>query len=185
MRKVYSLLAYSPFIYKPKSIAMKQLLLLVMLVLSTLATTAQTQVDYASLKTEKKEDFTDELNKAALQAATELLSLPLEKENPQRQAAFTFLMRWMTGTPHYSFEVDETATKISSANEDLLVVYLAAMTKYALENGGGAKDKKALKLNTVRQVLAYCKAQSVKLSGELKKMDKAEEKGELETYLKL
>jgi hypothetical protein len=99
--------------------------------------------------------------------------------------AFTYLMRWMTGSPDYNFDIDETATNISKVNEDLLVIYLAAMCKYALENKESAKVKKAVRLNTVKTVLAYCKAQSVKLSGELKKLDKANEAGELEEYLKL
>lgn len=164
---------------------MKKFFVSLFLVLLVTASFAQNQTDYASLKTDRKEDFTEDLNKAALRAAAALLSLPLDRENPQRREAFTFLMRWMTGTPDYNFEIDETATKISKGNEDLLGIYLAAMCQYALENKDAAKDKKAVKLNTIKAVLTYCKAQNIKLSGELKKMDKANESGALETYLKL
>jgi hypothetical protein len=145
----------------------------------------QAQIDYASLKTEKKEDFTEEVNKAALQAATAVLSLPLEKDNAKRVEAFTFLMRWMTASPHFNFDIDEIAMKVTRGNDDLLAVYLAAMTRYVLENRDMAGDKKAVKLNTVKSVLAYCQSQQVKLTGELKKMNKANESGELERYLKL
>lgn len=163
---------------------MKTFCFLLAFVLVTLVSSAQAPVDYASLKTDKKEDFTEGVNKAALQAAGRLLELPLEKDNPERVDAFRYLMRWMSGTPDYNFEIDETATSISKGNDDLLVVYLASMCKFALENKEAAKDKKTLKVNAVRGVLAYCKTQNVKLTGELKKMNKAQEAGALETYLK-
>lgn len=164
---------------------MKQTCLLLLLAFFGFTSFAQSSIDYASIKMDKKEDFTEEVNKAALQASSLLLSLPLAKDNPQRVEAFQYLMRWMSGSPDYSFDIDETATNISKVNEDLLVVYLAAMSKYALENKEQANDKKVVKLNTVKMVLAYCHSQNVKLSGELKKLHKANEAGELEKYLKL
>ena len=161
----------------------KQLLLFAFAVMSIISQ-LQAQVNYASLKLEKKEDYTAEVNNAALQAATTLLQLPLQRDNPERVDAFAFLMRWMSGSPDFNFDIDETATAISKTNEDLLVVYLASMSQYVLQNREMAADKKAVKLHTVKAVLAYCQRQQVKLSGALKKMNKAHEAGELEKYLK-
>jgi alkaline phosphatase len=111
----------------------------------------------------------------------------MEKNNINRLKSLRFIIRWMTGTPNYSFALDEQATKFAKKNDDLLGLYMAGMTKYALENKADAKDPNKVKLNTVRLILRYVKEEknNVKLNSELKKAIEAEEKGELPAYLKI
>src|SRR4051812_29914371 len=92
------------------------------------------QSDYASIKLDTKEDFTADANQAALQASTFLLSTSLEGDAATRDQAAQFLIRWMSGTPAYTFQLDETAGKIAKVKEALMVTYLSAMVKYSLEN---------------------------------------------------
>lgn len=162
---------------------MKKSILCLAFALCSLLSFAQTKPDYTSFKLDKKEDYTEAVTDAAAQAANTILSLPLQKDNPERAAALQFLLRWMSGTPDFQFVIDETATKLSKGNDDLFGVYLAAMCQYSLQNRDAAKDAKTVKLNTVKAVLAYCKSQNLKLTGELKKLDKANEAGELEKKL--
>ncbi|HZF65165.1 MAG TPA: hypothetical protein VEZ55_11795, partial [Chitinophagaceae bacterium] len=130
-----------------------------------------------------KEDYTEDVDKAAGTAAQLLLSTPMDKESLARLNAGQFLIRWMTGTPTYTFSIDAVATKISKGNKDLMLVYLAAMVKYCLDNPLESKNDNKVKFNTVQRVLDYCKEQGVNLKGELKKLNAASEKGELEKYL--
>jgi hypothetical protein len=144
---------------------------------------AQQQPDYASIKLDTKEDYTEDVDKAALQASTFLLTTSLEGEAASRQQAAQFLVRWMSGTPTYTFEIDETATKISKVKEELMVTYLAAMVKYSIENPTERSNATKVKVNTVKAVLEYCKQYSIKTTGELKKLQQSHERGELEKYL--
>mgnify|MGYP003580548984 CR=1 FL=1 len=144
----------------------------------------QNQPDYASIKLDTKENFTDEVNSTALKAATYILSTPIDKKSNPRLLASQFLLRWMTGSPHYSFEIGEQVGKITKGNDDLLIVYMAAMTKYCLENPASKDDQPNVKLASIKQLLNYCQTQQVSLTKELKKLHKANEEGELEKHLK-
>jgi hypothetical protein len=122
---------------------------------------------------------------AALEASTYLLSTPFEKDNITRLKSLSFIIKWMTATPDYSFAIDETATTLMKGNEDLLGLYMAAMTKYCLENKESAKDQKLVKLNAVTSVLNYCENEknNMKMTKQLKKLSEAKAKGELESSL--
>lgn len=118
-------------------------------------------------------------------AVNYLLSTPLEKNDINRLKSLQFLIKWMTGTPDYSFNLDASITKIIKGNDDLLGVYMACMTKYCLENPASAKDANAVKLNAVKLLLAYCENPDykVKMPKPLKKLSEANKKGELEKEL--
>jgi hypothetical protein len=88
----------------------------------------------------------------------------------------------MTGTPDYSFTLDEVASKIIKGNDDLLGLYMAAMTKFVLENKALSKDQKIIKLNALITVLNYCEDpnNNIKRTKQLKKLSEAKAKGQLE-----
>lgn len=148
---------------------------------------AQTLPDFDVIKLEKKEDFNSSADNAALQASNFLLSTPLEKNNIDRLKSLQYIIEWMSGTPDYSFTLDEQATKFAKKNDDLLGLYMAAMTKYVLENKADSKDQNKIKLNAVKLIIAYAKEEKnkVKINSELKKAIEADEKGQLSEYLKI
>lgn len=160
---------------------MRKFLIIPCFFVTSLVTQAQSTPNYASIKLEVKEDYTAEVDKAALQAATHILSTPENDNDMARLGAVQFLIRWMTGTPAYKFTLDDRAGKI--AKKDLLMVYMAAMAKYSLENPAESKNEKLVELNAVKYLLGYCQQQGIKLSGELKRLSQANEKGELEKRL--
>lgn len=148
---------------------------------------AQTLPNLDGISLDKKEDFNSTADNAALQSASFLLSTPLEKNNIDRLKALQYVIRWMTGTPDYSFTLDEQATKFAKKNDDLLGLYMAAMTKYVLENKSESKDQNKIKLNAVKFIITYAKNEGnkVKINSELKKAIGADEKGRLPEYLKI
>jgi hypothetical protein len=122
---------------------------------------------------------------AALQAANCMLSTPSNANDANRLQSLQFIIKWMTATPDYSFDIDETVGKLMNGNDDLLGLYMACMTKYSLEHSAEAKDKKIVKLNSVRLLLAYAEqgSNNFKMTKNLKKLSEANKKGELESAL--
>ncbi|MBL7697493.1 MAG: hypothetical protein JNK79_05025 [Chitinophagaceae bacterium] len=106
-----------------------------------------------------------------LTAANYILSTPVKEDDLDRKMAFAFILRWMTGTPDYSFEVDETAAKISKGNNEMIGLYMAAMAKYGIENPANAKDKQLVRDNALEMVIDYCKKpeNNIKMTKGLKK----------------
>lgn len=148
---------------------------------------AQNLPDFDGISIDKKEDFNVTADDAALQAANYLFSTPLEKNDAGRLRSMQYIIKWMSGTPDYNFTLDEQATKFTKKSDDLLGLYMAAMTKYVLENKENAKDQNMIKLNAVKLIIAYAKEEKnkVKINAELKKAIEADDKGELSTYLKI
>jgi len=148
---------------------------------------AQTLPDLDAIKLDKKEDFNSEADDAALQAANFLLSTPVEKSNINRLKSIQYIIKWMSGTPNYSFTLDDQATKFAKKNDDLLGLYMAAMVKYVLENKADAKDQNKIKFNTVKLIIAYAtdEKNKVKINSELKRAIEADRNGQLSEYLKI
>ncbi|HSC52687.1 MAG TPA: hypothetical protein VLC98_03670 [Phnomibacter sp.] len=166
---------------------MKKLLIGLLCGLFSIISFAQTLPDFDAIKLETKEDYDSIANDAALQGSNYLLSTPLEANNINRLKSLQYVIRWMSGSPEYNFTLDEQAVKFAKKNDDLLGLYMAAMTKFVLENKADAKDQNKIKLNAVKIIIAYAKNENnkVKINSELRKVIEADEKGQLSEYLKI
>ncbi len=145
---------------------------------------SQSLPDYDNVKMEQKSDY-KEADKVALVAANYLLSTPFQKNDLNRLKSLQFILKWMGGSPDFTFSIDNIAQKISKGNDDMLGLYMASMSKYALENRGDAADAKKMKINAIKILLAYCEDENnnMKMNKELKKLAEANKKGELEQVL--
>jgi hypothetical protein len=166
---------------------MKHLFCLVFLILSFNKNFAQTLPNYDEIALVAKEDFNEQANDAALQAANYLLSTPMDTKNLDRNKSLLYLLKWMAGSPDYSFVLDQQVTKVAKNNDDLLGLYMAAMTKYVLENKAASNNQNMIKLNAFKLIINYAKNANnkVKINKELKKLIEADETGKLEKYLKI
>ena len=122
-----------------------------------------------------------------LQCTNYMLSTPMDKPDPDRQNAFQFIFNWMNGTPDYKFPMEPFALEMTKNRPDLLSVYLTCMSETVLKNRELAKDGKAMQLASAKRFLQYCqdKSNGVRTSKYLKKMIKANEANELQTFLGL
>jgi hypothetical protein len=147
----------------------------------TLYTNAQNI--YSEIKLEAKEDY-KLAETTVLKASNYLFTSKYDKEDLERLYAIEFIMRWMSGTPDFTFELDEKFSKPFVHETDLLGLYMSALAKYAIEHKEQAKDSKKLRLNAVKMVIEYSNKASnnLKQTGELKKIATALKKGELEKY---
>jgi len=155
---------------------------LALAVLFSVYVNGQTVPDFELIKLEKTADY-KAAEPFAFQTAVYMLSTPVSKDNSEnRLKSVQFLVKWMSGTPDYSFVMDGTTAKIGGDNKDIFGIYMAAMIKYSIDNKDVSKDAKQVKLNAITMLIDYCenKNNNVKMTKQLKKLAEARAKGELE-----
>jgi hypothetical protein len=145
--------------------------------------------DYSKLKDielKDKEDYSKAEDKI-LECSKYVLTTPMEDDNTNRTNALQFLLRWMDGTPDYTFNLDETVGKLAQTSDALLGVYMACMCRYVLENKDKAKDDKDVKYNSVLLLIDYAKDPNnkVEISGELENLIRAKDENRLKEYIKV
>ena len=86
-----------------------------------------------------------------------LTSNSLDITNINRGHAETFLLRWMNGTPDYSFSMNQTVCKIMESNISLLSIYIAFFAKYVIENKNKLKNENEICNDVISSLLDYCK----------------------------
>jgi hypothetical protein len=151
--------------------------------------TACSAQDYSKLKDielKQKEDFAKAEDKV-LECSKYILTTPMDDENTNRINALQFMLRWMDGTPEYTFNLDETVGKLAQTSDALLGVYMACMCRYVLENKDKAKDEKDVKYNSVLLLIDYSKDPNnkVEITGELENLIRAKDENRLKEYIKV
>ena len=159
----------------------KFLLLLITIVLNT---NSFCQSQYSEVKFVDGKDYKS-AETQVLKATDYLFSTRFDEDDLERLYATEFVMKWMAGTPDFTFDLNEKLTKAFATEPELMNLYMAAMAKLALEQPTKAKDANYIGVNAVKRVLEYINkpGNNVKGSSELKKMSAALKKGELEKYL--
>lgn len=145
--------------------------------------TSFAQSSYSNIKLESAADY-KLAEPAVLKATNYLFSSKFDKEDLERLYAIEFIMKWMGGTPDFTFELNENFTKPFLDDTDLLGLYMGAVAKFALEHKAKAKDINTVNLNAAKMIIDYSSkpGNNLKQTGEFKKMAAAHKKGELEKY---
>ena len=158
-------------------------LLPILLLFLTLSSFSQNASQYDNIPLTTAAEFRRAEPQVSL-AADYVYSSPIDKENVHRKDAITFILKWMGGTSDYSFAVDEAMKKITNDDRDLVGVYAACITKYALEKGKGV-DREDLKYNSFLLLAKYCEntGNNYKPRGEVKKLIDAKNQDKLKEYL--
>jgi hypothetical protein len=151
--------------------------------------TACNAQDYSRLKDiemKDKEDFVKAEDKV-MECTKYILTTPMDDENTNRINALQFMLRWMDGTPDYTFSLDETVGKLAQTSDALLGVYMACMCRYVLENKEKAKDEKDVKYNSVLLLIDYSKDPNnkVEITGEIENLIRAKDEHRLKEYIKV
>lgn len=163
---------------------MKISLLLGLLTLILPAVSGQNPEQWQQIKFEKPEDFKAHEG-VVLECARFVLNVAAEPGNPARKTALSKVAEWMSGTPDHTFIIGEHVGKLMNGNEAILGIYMAAMTKYVLENKDRATASDEIQYHSFDTLLEYCAdpRNKVPSSRELKKALKAKDKGNLRGYL--
>ena len=86
-----------------------------------------------------------------LECANYLFKNPTNKNELNRLTCIQFVMKWMEGTPDYTFSIGEKAMELTKGNSDLFGLYLAAMTKTVLDNSDSSLDENEIHENAPHQ----------------------------------
>lgn len=123
------------------------------------------------------ESYKNERSKV-LECANYLFNNPNKHEELNRLTAVQYIMKWMEGTPAYTFEIGEKAMELSKGNADLLGLYLAGMAKVVLENKGDALESAEIYDKTEALLVSYCanSENKIKPSKKIKKLIKKQKK---------
>ncbi|RZL47566.1 MAG: hypothetical protein EOP00_11565 [Pedobacter sp.] len=135
------------------------------------------------VKLNKKAHFKD-TEPLILKVIIYLFETPIDKRNKSRSEAGQFLISWMNGTPNYTFYLDERETNYFNTEADLMLMYMAGLTKFTLENPT-IKDQKTLVLGSLQLLLPYLNNQENKKSwsADLWQLNEAYQKQKLEKFL--
>lgn len=113
-----------------------------------------------------------------------LFQTPINKKNKIRNEAGQFLLKWMDGTPDYTFFLEENETRFFNTDSELLLMYMAALTRFAMKYPS-VKEPKAMVIGAMDLLLPYLNQQEDKKSwpAELWQLQDARKKGKLEHFL--
>lgn len=141
------------------------------------------QASFSEIKLDLGSDYRA-AEKNVIKAVTYLFTTKYDEDDLERLYATEFIMKWMAGTPDYTFEINEKFSRTFVQDPELLNLYMSALAKLALERQDKAKDGNYLGLNAAKMVIQYSSkpANNLKQTSELKKMSGALKKGELEKY---
>lgn len=140
--------------------------------------------DFSNITLDKVEDYKVAEPKV-LNVANFVLNTPINQQNLDYLNSIGLIIKWMGGTPDYTFNLDENVIKYTSSNNDLLGVYMAALTKNVLEDETLVGNDKKLTIAAMTTFANYCedKDNKVKLNRKLKKLIASKNSGTLESLL--
>jgi hypothetical protein len=161
----------------------KIVLFFIVLILSTCYCFSQDLPNLKHIKLSKSAHFKNTVP-IILKVTTYLFETPINKKNTSRTEAGQFLIKWMNGTPDYTFYLEEKETNFFNTDSDLMLMYMAGLTKFSVENKE-IKDQKTIVIGAMQLVLSYLSQQENKKSwsAELWQLNEANQKGKLKEYL--
>ena len=91
-----------------------------------------------------------------LSCANYLLNNPIDKEDLIRKTTFTYLFKWVEGTPEHTFSLDEEVVLLTGNDKDLLTIYFSALAKTVLEEPGEQSTDEEIQEQAIQYLLDYC-----------------------------
>lgn len=118
---------------------MKRIFISAILMIIPFLSMAQKFEECEDIKLKKKEDFyaTEEL---VIECSDYILANRIDDISQSRQRAVDFLIRWATGAP-YDFVIQDWVSKLIDKDNRLLVIQLAALVKFKIENKEATEDE--------------------------------------------
>ena len=128
------------------------------------------------------EDYT-RYEKDIIAAAKWLESTPLEAQPEKRKQTANFIYRWVNGSPTVMVSVYPCIMDFEKANPGMLALYMAACSRYALENNY-SKDKRAAQAAALRSMMKlYQLGTGVVRDKKMEKLIKTDADGKLDKWL--
>lgn len=133
---------------------MKKIIFIVLISLTHTLSFGQNFSELATTEFKGKESYKPAEGQV-LACANYLFSNPADQAELNRLTAIKYIMKWMQGTPDYTFDLGQKAMDLTNSNTDLLGLYMAAMTKAVLENSGGKLSSEEMYSKAEKIMLSY------------------------------
>jgi hypothetical protein len=123
--------------------------------------------------------------KDIIQCVDWFMSAPINEQPVKRKDAYAFFMKWLTGTPGFTIEINTEIAPFSQPNPDLLFIFMGGWTKYALETKD-YKNKLNGNLKGIESVIDFYQKNrdNLKKDENVERYIKMKEAGTLEDYIK-
>lgn len=160
----------------------KTILTFAIVLFTTIGVTSQTKFDLPQnieLKTES--DYVKYENDI-VSAVKWLEETDLDKETDKRKQIDAFVIKWVSGTPTITVEMNSSIMKLYGKNNELLVLYMGSYSAYFLENKNTDKTA-AIKAGIVSMINVYKKDISIKKNKEMDKAIEAFDQNKLDEYI--
>lgn len=161
---------------------MKKLFFFTVMLSSCIHLFAQDFVIPANYKLETKEDYTV-YEKDIIAAANWLQATPFTQEIEKRKMVSAFVLKWVNGSPTVNVELNETIFNFEKKNEGMLILFMAASSRYVLENNY-SKDMRAKHRSALKALIeVYKSGKGISKDKKMDKLVKADEEGKLDQWL--
>lgn len=134
---------------------MKKIVFLFLITLTSTMCFAQNFSELAQTELKSKESYKS-AESQVITCANYLFNTPANQSELNRLNAIKFIMKWMEGTPDYTFEIGEKAMKLTNGETDLLGLYIAALSKVVLENTTGKLNSDEIYNQSETLLANYC-----------------------------
>lgn len=134
---------------------MKKIIFIALITLSHTMSFGQNFTELANTEFKSAESFKSAENQV-IACANFLFSTPANQAELNRLKAIQYIIKWMTGTPDYTFDLGEKAMKLTDGNSDLLGLYMAAMSKVVIENTAEKLSSDEIYSQSEKILVKYC-----------------------------
>lgn len=134
---------------------MKKIIFIALLALTSTMSFGQNFSELAKTEFKSKESYKP-AESQVLTCANYLFSNPANQAELNRLNAVLYIIKWMSGTPDYTFDLGENAMKLTDGNSDLLGLYMAAMSKVVLDNNTQKLSSDEIYSQSEKIVVKYC-----------------------------
>ena len=145
--------------------------------------TAQTFEVPENVTLEKAEDY-KQYEDAIVKGTEWLMNTPINSQQAKRKEVNAFLMKWMTGSPDVSLELNGDILTFMGECPDCLMIFMAGWTKYAIQNDSKVSNVDG-SIQGIKDVIALYKKNKATIGKNkaIEKYIKLEEKGKLEKHI--
>jgi len=160
----------------------KTIITLFIILFVAISATSQTKFELPqNIELKKDSDYAKYENDIS-SAAKWLEETDLNQETDKRKQIDAFIIKWVSGTPNVTVDVNQSLMKLYGDNHELLVLYMASYSAYSLENKNANKTA-AVKAGIVSMMNVYKKGISIKKSKEMEKAIKLLDENNLDQYI--
>lgn len=134
---------------------MKKGIFIVLFVITVQLSFSQNFNQLANYEFDTAESYKAEENNVLL-CANYLFNNPADQAEMNRLISIQYIIKWMTGTTDHTFELDEKSMELTKGNDDLLGLYMAAMSKVVIENNQEKLTNEEIHNRSEEILVEYC-----------------------------